>query len=483
MNLQSMPAERLALIPPLQSLSASKAPENLVSQSTKRTRAQQVTTPRPTACKRPTFGTWLDDDLRLSGPQGDKFLHSVIEKLELAACRKRKRKPIESRDFETLVSCILANCLRTVYFRASDRVAYLRTANAYSNNPNWLNGRALARTVDAMVAADLLSNVRGEWGKSSSTFNMDLQLIDLVVHANIGPMNISQQIAGDRSLVRLRSDKAHGKVSIPFKADVQTTEWCTLLQQFNEFLANHELGINLSHREVASLLSPNQKAIRLPDRQPAVVKPELFKRTLFRTFNNGSFELGGRLYGGWWISSPKLLRQHITIAGNSTVELDYSGLAVRMLYHLEGIDYQSDPYTINELEQYARGQGLSADHYRNSVKQLFQALLNTDSEGGRPQSIELEVSFGAKYRPTQVIELIKAKHSALSKYFKSGVGLKLQRYDSDMALAVITNLRKAGILALPIHDSFIVQKIHEGHLRAEMTNCYQQKFTFLPIIV
>jgi hypothetical protein len=48
-------------------------------------------------------------------------------------------------------------------------------------------------------------------------------------------------------------------------------------------------------------------------------------RLLRRYFNNGSFELGGRLFGGFWQNLKKEERQRgITINGKPVVTLDYS---------------------------------------------------------------------------------------------------------------------------------------------------------------
>ena len=33
----------------------------------------------------------------------------------------------------------------------------------------------------------------------------------------------------------------------------------------------------------------------------------------YRVFNDGSFELGGRFYGSWWVSLSKDIRKYITI--------------------------------------------------------------------------------------------------------------------------------------------------------------------------
>lgn len=46
-------------------------------------------------------------------------------------------------------------------------------------------------------------------------------------------------------------------------------------------------------------------------------------RYLRRCFNNGSFSLGGRLFGGFWMSMSKANRRAIQIQGSQTLTLDF----------------------------------------------------------------------------------------------------------------------------------------------------------------
>jgi hypothetical protein len=89
------------------------------------------------------------------------------------------------------------------------------------------------------------------------------------------------------------------------------------------------------------------------------IMPEIdfSRKPLYRVFK-GSFEEGGRFYGGWYqYAVSKNLRKHIVmgyaplptpyedkIRYTPTVELDFSGLHPRLLYSLEGIEFEGDPY-------------------------------------------------------------------------------------------------------------------------------------------
>ncbi|MCM2286536.1 MAG: hypothetical protein NDI81_17255 [Desulfobacula sp.] len=75
---------------------------------------------------------------------------------------------------------------------------------------------------------------------------------------------------------------------------------------------------------------------------------QLVYEYLHRVFNDASFSHGGRFYGALHLSLPRDLRRYIQIEGQDTVELDYSAFHIKMLYHMAGIDYQDDPYSICE---------------------------------------------------------------------------------------------------------------------------------------
>jgi len=71
---------------------------------------------------------------------------------------------------------------------------------------------------------------------------------------------------------------------------------------------------------------------------------------LHRVFTD-NLKLGGRYYGPMWQMLSEELRKHLLIDGYPVVELDYSGLHIRMLYHLEGMDYTGDPYGFGSRQE------------------------------------------------------------------------------------------------------------------------------------
>ena len=427
------------------------------------------------------LGKWLTSSIDLRNPAGDQLAIAVVEKIEVARQRakprKRARRALDVRNQARLVRAILANGLACHFHRDPPLVAYRRTSGYYVNEPSWFTANALARTVDQMASVGLVNSTLGEWGCVSSTYSLSEKLLRLCDEIGVGKGSLALQLPPGR-LVRLRETNADGP-EIAFEPTAETEAWTGRLVAYNAFVAQHNLAVEPSEWEAASWLKKVNDARRKGT--PRLVKPELFKTDLYRTFNNASFDQGGRLYGGWWIGAPKYVRSKITIDGNPTVEADYSGCAIRMLYHEKGIDYRDDPYLIEPLVAYAERNGLAPDHYREGVKLLMQALINGDEDGVPERTRIKDFTFKPFSRP-DVRTMIEQAHPGIADAFGARSGLRLQRDDSDLALSIISNLMNRAILALPVHDSFLVEAKYKLELINEMKKCYFDKYGFYPII-
>jgi hypothetical protein len=70
--------------------------------------------------------------------------------------------------------------------------------------------------------------------------------------------------------------------------------------------------------------------------------------------------------------------------------------------------------------------------------------------------------------------LLAKKHPLIAEQLSSGVGLKAQYIDSQIAEAVMLELMKEDVVVLPVHDSFIVPVGYQSALVSSMNYHFNQ---------
>jgi hypothetical protein len=205
-----------------------------------------------------------------------------------------------------------------------------------------------------------------------------------------------------------------------------------------------------------------------------LLKYEILKRV----FNKESFDLGGRFYGAAHIFLNEDDRALLTINDNPTVELDYSGHHIRMLYHILGMEYVDDPY-----------ETLGKDKAeRKPYKLVSLVSINCPPEKSIIWSIRSAFNKAGFSNLTsdktinQMIERFREAHEPIADFLFSGVGLKLQNRDSKITEDILMRLMKDGIPCLPIHDSYIVEAQYRDILEQTMIEVYEKRMGFKPVI-
>ena len=173
-------------------------------------------------------------------------------------------------------------------------------------------------------------------------------------------------------------------------------------------------------------------------------------------------ELGGGFYRGWWQSIPSKHRPHIRIDGRKTIEVDYSGMCLRILCPLAGqeMNLENDPYDIG-LEHWG-GRG---DKRRSHIKKIINALIN-DEDG--VYVIPKKALKLLNVSEEQFKSLLTNKHPLIAEQLSNVVGQKAQYIDSQITEAVVLDLLKEDIVVLPVHDSFIVPSAYQSALEASI---------------
>jgi len=423
-------------------------------------------------------GTWFDEGLDFREPEGDAFTRHIIGMIGPFEGLKIGRSAIKAENHYIRVRKLLANALRCFYYYDPALVSFFRKAGRFKDKPLWFTGTGMRCATDALFKAGLIDMTPGQPG-SASTYEATEALLFAALDFGVTEASLTYRLPRER-LVRLYETNREGPYA-DFDPTDETRQSTAMLETFNGFLDQQHIALDLSFAERARVLRGWN--YQRPKDMPRYHMPELLRTHLYRQFNNGSFEEGGRLYGGWWIAIPAYLRPTIIINDQPTVELDYSGCAIRMLYHLRGKECPDDPYRLEEIAAFEAETGYRPGHYREAIKALTQARINgTNRDKDMMCDLPDGASFSPRFTRDQVTTMIEAKHEAIADAFGSGAGLRLQRMDSDLALTIVTGLMEKGVVALPIHDSFIVQERHKEKLFQEMNDRYKDKFGFNPVI-
>jgi hypothetical protein len=195
---------------------------------------------------------------------------------------------------------------------------------------------------------------------------------------------------------------------------------------------------------------------------------------------NVTFEHGGRLYtgGAGYQHLSAEDRADLWIGQKPTVELDYSGLHPRLLYALEGIQYNKDPYT-TVLDSFP--QAKTDKTLRDFLKGLLFALINAESEKDAVSSGNKELSQNHEarqalnttgYKVKDIVQLYKQAHPCIAHHFCTGAGNRLMNLDSKIAMDVLNSFTGQLLPILVMHDSFIVQKQFRDKLQYAMEDAY-----------
>lgn len=392
-----------------------------------------------------------------------------LESLEEGRVRRR-RAPERARLTETMTAFIA-----DLYMAYDDdpclSLGYSRNKNDYVRSPRYRSDKSTHKTV-TLVADYLISqgyvdharhsyrrpeNKTDQWAASGTRSRMKAR-VKLIAFLREEHGATIHHITTSRNgeLIRLRSPS---KTLQDYSDTLQTKQMRNELETINALLQD--------------------AAIEAP-RWPEGVNPDQTAKLLYRVFNDGRFDRGGRFYGGWWIGAKKRHRAQITINGNPTVELDYSAHHLRLCYHLSSLDApaREDLYALEGIEE-----------LRKAVKWAFTVILNL-KKGQRMASAKGEIKelIDGVMTVSQLRKTIEKSYPEIAEWLGRERGLELQYIDSCISNQILLSLAGQDVPCLPIHDSYIVEEQHKGLLLQAMTEAYTQEvslrvgYPYLPLI-
>jgi hypothetical protein len=364
--------------------------------------------------------------------------------------RQRAPKAKDRLKFELAVEVIVCNLVALALSKRGHRsIAIIRANHASSTSPVY--GKPFNRAVTLMEDLGLVSAEIGyrhdRWSRMSSSITATPEFKLPVVRGWD-----ALELKGHDHLITLNTDGKRPPRRIPpgLKREV-------------EAINAHLCTANIEAGEVLHIASWSSTILDW------LVTPQ--HAQLHRAFK-GDYASGGRLYGGWWQTLPRELRKDIRIDGSAAgerarlepvVNVDFSTMHVRLayaeahhqppsgdLYDLTGRDHERHDWL----------------RLREGRKQLVSVMFMrkrplTQWPGGTPREREdIQSRFPKGTRIKDETTAVRERHKAIADWFECDRGLKLQRTESDILVAVLLKLIARGITALPIHDAVLVAKSH-----------------------
>lgn len=193
--------------------------------------------------------------------------------------------------------------------------------------------------------------------------------------------------------------------------------------------------------------------------------PDLGDRWLVRRFTQGTFEAGGRLWGGFWQGMKKDLRRRaLLIDDEPAVELDFGQAGARILYGMAGVQVPDmDLYAVPGFE-----------HHRDGIKAAMASMTFASRRLVRFPP-DMKAKFGKTHTMNKVVEAVEDHHRSIAHLFFVGAGHRAQRIESDILVETLVRLVDVGVTALPIHDAVMVGRPSAPTAGRVMLDVFKEK--------
>ena len=357
------------------------------------------------------------------------------------ALRRRKRTVHAQHQLRVVITCLVVNAVHAalrgaggVALSRSHRRLYRRTR--YDHPPL---GKTTPRILDTLCGLGILTQQIGgdmtPQGRLLSTFSAGSKLFQMTVNSGVTVLDIKRLPAPETIILKApKRSPRKGAKKIDY---ADTPETCCMRDEMAIINTTLE-GARIEVVGDGESVDPRERSLR-------------------RVFTNGSFECGGRLFGGFWLDMKKDDRlRRIRLDGEAVVELDYRQMAPRIVYGW-AVEAAQDPSLAPpaDIDLYAIP-GLEA--HRDGVKLVMNAMLFATApfkrmpQGAREKFGKLKITVG------EVQKRILAAHPIIADYFFKGLGHQTQRVESDIMVRLLLKAAKMGVSILPVHDALIVPK-------------------------
>jgi hypothetical protein len=383
-----------------------------------------------------------------------QFTRHLIQREAKLGLRSRARKEEDRRKFTLTVEAVGCNLLLLGLLHADAALAVPLDSNVMWGANRYRNpvyGQHFLDLLCLMERMKLVKKIKTGFriSKTLKSPSLVTAASDLGNHFPTVSFDSFRREQEPEILILKSGRDDDGKAALMNYPDSQKTRrFRNQVRQINDWLQNADLE-----------LAGARSSARLGDDGEIIAT---YRRTLRRTFNNKSWQQGGRFSGGFWMTMPRADRfRRIRMGGEAVVDVDYEQLFPRLAYVRAGAPQP----TVDLYDVMGDGSG------RNGWKLLLNALLFTRNPLRRWPRDCSQLLPGMKLN--QAVALLKDKHPPIADLFGTGIGFELMFIESELLIAVITHLFKTGIPALPLHDAVLVAKPHAKAAKAAMEYAFR----------
>lgn len=367
-----------------------------------------------------------DDWLVPNGEPLDTVAAYLFEEMEAAHPRPKKQRRDATQRRRDMVANIVANLALLVSHHPDGSRLMVSAGNLRSTRYDrpFFSRKAFMEVIDALESLKYLHREKGKRGGLRTTIEPTDALRWLLPPAGTS-LPLMRLQGAETIILKGSAGRNRPKVLIDYEDSPETRAMRLEMGAINATL--NSASITLDGQE-----------------QPPVHMTRMFQVEAINS--PPTFNLHGRLYGGFWEHLPKAKRHLIQIDGQQVAELDFSGMFVQLAYAEAGLPApEDDPYEGME--------GLP----RDAAKIAMSALLCKSGPMKRLPP-HLSAALGHRWTGRLVTQAIAARHPGIAHLFGKSTGLRLMYTESRVAVTALLKLIKQGIPALPIHDALLVAR-------------------------
>ncbi|MDF0523128.1 hypothetical protein P0R31_38595 [Bradyrhizobium yuanmingense] len=399
----------------------------------------------------------FDPQLRARTPElresVSQFTQHLIAEENKLGLRSRARKDEDRGKFAIAVEAVACNLLMQGLLREDAALAIpldnnmMWGANRY---PNPVYGQHFLGLLDLLERLKFLKRVTTgyRFSKTAKAPSLYKEIDDLGKRfPTVTPASFRREQEPEILILKSGRVDDGNATLISYSESQKTRTLRRQVQRINSWLLDADIE-----------LTGTRAAARLGKEGEVIAS---YRRTLHRTFNNKSWQQGGRLSGGFWMTMPRTDRfRQIRMDGKPVADVDYQQLFPRLAY----VRARAPQPTADLYDLMGDGTG------RDGWKLLLNALLFTRGPLRRwPRDCS---ALLPQLNLKQALVLLEQKHEPIAHLFGTSIGFELMFLESELLISVVTHLFESGIAALPLHDAVLVAEPNAEAAKAAMKRAF-----------